>query len=125
MPLFHHVGWVNNDTNSHSFEQDTQPTVFLINREAVSYRTHGGTCCPVCLLLRFGQITFQPLLKPQHRSSHDQITSQRMEDHISHTKTQVILDIIMIEDLHGIQDCRTKQNYQNINPNPKCIKVGI
>jgi hypothetical protein len=30
----------------HSTEQDTQPIVFLISRQAVPYWTHGGTCCP-------------------------------------------------------------------------------
>jgi hypothetical protein len=35
-----------NDSHSHSTEQDTQPIAFLISRQAVPYRTCGGTCCP-------------------------------------------------------------------------------
>jgi hypothetical protein len=30
----------------HSFEQGTLPTVSLISKQAVPYRTHGGTYCP-------------------------------------------------------------------------------
>jgi hypothetical protein len=36
---------------------------------------------------------FQLLLEPQHRSSHDHLTSQQMEDHNTLTKTQVKLNI--------------------------------
>jgi hypothetical protein len=36
-----------NDDNSHSTKQDTLPTTFLIIKQIVPYRTHGGTCCPV------------------------------------------------------------------------------
>jgi hypothetical protein len=31
---------------SHSFEQDTLPTAFLISKQVVPYRTRGDTCCP-------------------------------------------------------------------------------
>jgi hypothetical protein len=37
--------------NPYSTEQDTQPIVFLINKQVVPYRTRGGICCPECLLL--------------------------------------------------------------------------
>jgi hypothetical protein len=30
----------------HSTEHDTQPIAYLISKQAVPYRTHGGTCCP-------------------------------------------------------------------------------
>jgi hypothetical protein len=29
----------------HSTEHDTQPIAYLISKQAVPYRTHGGTCC--------------------------------------------------------------------------------
>jgi hypothetical protein len=32
--------------NSHSFKQDTLPTASLISKQVISYRPHGGTCCP-------------------------------------------------------------------------------
>jgi hypothetical protein len=32
--------------NSHLSEQDTLSTAFLISKQAVSYRTRGGTYCP-------------------------------------------------------------------------------
>jgi hypothetical protein len=35
------------DVIPHSTEQDTQPIAFLISKQVVPYRTHGGTCCPV------------------------------------------------------------------------------
>jgi hypothetical protein len=34
------------DAIPHPTEQDTLPIVFLISRQAISYRTRGGTCCP-------------------------------------------------------------------------------
>jgi hypothetical protein len=36
------------------FRQDILTRAFLISQQAVPYRTLGGTCCPGCLLLRFG-----------------------------------------------------------------------
>jgi hypothetical protein len=38
------------------------------------------------------------------------------------TKTQGILNIIKMEDLHDTHDCRAKQYYPDASPNPKCIK---
>jgi hypothetical protein len=35
-----------NDVNPHSTEKDTQLIALLISKQAVSYWTHGGTCCP-------------------------------------------------------------------------------
>jgi hypothetical protein len=50
------------------------------------------------------------LLKSQHQPSHGQLTSRQMGDHISHIKTQVILNIIKMEDLYDTQDYRVKHN---------------
>jgi hypothetical protein len=33
--------------HSHSIEHDTQPIAYLSSKQAVSYQTRGGTCCPV------------------------------------------------------------------------------
>jgi hypothetical protein len=69
----------------HSTENDTQPIAYLISKQAVPYRTHGGTCCPGvstptirCLTdssitshitWRNPTVSTVPtLLKPQHRS---------------------------------------------------------
>jgi hypothetical protein len=38
--------------------------------------------------------------------------------------TQVILNIIKMEDLYDTHDCRAKQNYPSIKPNAKGINVG-
>jgi hypothetical protein len=38
--------WVKSQANPHSSEQDTQPVVFLISKQAAPYWTRGGTCCP-------------------------------------------------------------------------------
>jgi hypothetical protein len=32
--------------HSHSIEHDTQPIAYLISKQAIQYRTCGGTCCP-------------------------------------------------------------------------------
>jgi hypothetical protein len=34
-------------SHPHSTEHDIQPIAYLISRQAVPYRTRGGTCCPV------------------------------------------------------------------------------
>jgi hypothetical protein len=33
-------------SHPHSTEHDTQPIAYLICKQAVPYRTRGGTCCP-------------------------------------------------------------------------------
>jgi hypothetical protein len=44
-PLFTMWARVSNYANSHSFERGTLPTTPLISKQAVPYRTRGGTCC--------------------------------------------------------------------------------
>jgi hypothetical protein len=70
----------------HSIEHDTQPIAYLISKQAVPYRTRGGTCCPgvstpkiqsLADLSMTSHITWRnptvstipTLLKPQHWSS--------------------------------------------------------
>jgi hypothetical protein len=48
-----HMYDTKNDAHPHSTKQDTQPIAFLISKQVVPYQTHGGTCCPRGLLLRF------------------------------------------------------------------------
>jgi hypothetical protein len=38
--------WAKSQAISHSSEQDTQPIVFLISKQAAPYQKRGGTCCP-------------------------------------------------------------------------------
>jgi hypothetical protein len=52
-PLLHHVDQITFYVFPHTTEQDSQPIGILINKQVVPYRTHDGTCCPGCLLLRF------------------------------------------------------------------------
>jgi hypothetical protein len=33
-------------SHPHSTEHDTQPIAYLISKQAIPYRTRGGTCCP-------------------------------------------------------------------------------
>jgi hypothetical protein len=33
-------------SHPHSTEHNTQPIAYLISKQAVPYRTRGGTCCP-------------------------------------------------------------------------------
>jgi hypothetical protein len=39
-------GDTKNDVNPHSTKQNTQLISFLISKQAIPYRTRGGTCCP-------------------------------------------------------------------------------
>jgi hypothetical protein len=73
-------------SHPHSIENDTQPIAYLISKQAVPYRTHGGTCCPEVstpkirsladssmtnhITRRYRTVSTIPsLLKSQHRSS--------------------------------------------------------
>jgi hypothetical protein len=38
--------WAKSQANPHSSEQDTQPIVFLISKQAAPYWIRGVTCCP-------------------------------------------------------------------------------
>jgi hypothetical protein len=93
----------------YSTEQNTQPIVFLISKQLIPYRTCGSTCCPGCLLLRFGPKQIwattspdwlnhlhwtNPCLNRNIEPHHGQLTSRQIEDHNSHTKYQAIINII-------------------------------
>jgi hypothetical protein len=45
-PLLHLVDQNMSCVFSYTPEQDSQPTTSLISKQAISYRTHGDTCCP-------------------------------------------------------------------------------
>jgi hypothetical protein len=85
-PLLHLVDQITFWVFPHTSEQDSQPTTSLISKQVIPYRTCGVTCCPRVttpktwsLAVRAWQTTspdrfqpsppFQPMLKPQHRSS--------------------------------------------------------
>jgi hypothetical protein len=93
----------------HSTEHSTQPIVFLISKQDVPYRTHGGTCCPRVSTPKIwsladssmtNNITWQnptvstipTLLKPQHRSS-PRSNHISTDGRPSLTKTQAKLNI--------------------------------
>jgi hypothetical protein len=66
-----------------------------------------------------------------HHSNLTQTTTSIPTTIISHldgwktttpTKTQAKLNIIKMEDLYDTHDCRAKQIYPDMNPNPKGIK---
>jgi hypothetical protein len=98
--------------NPHSTEQDTQPITFLISKQVVPYRTRGGTYCPEVSTPNIQYLVdssttchddINDLHHFNHCSNHNidphhgQITSRRMEDHNTLTKTQVKLNIIKDE----------------------------
>jgi hypothetical protein len=73
-------------SHPHSTEHNTQPTTYLISKQAVPYRTCGGSCCPGGSTPNIRSLadssmtnhitwrnptvsTLPSLLKPQHRSS--------------------------------------------------------
>jgi hypothetical protein len=48
-PLLHLVDQITSCVFPHTIEQDSQPTIYLISKQANPYQTHGGKCCPgVC-----------------------------------------------------------------------------
>jgi hypothetical protein len=93
----------------YSTEHDTQPIAYLISKQAVPYRTHGGTYCPRVSTPRIRSwadssmtthitwrnptvFTIPTLLKPQHRSS-QRSSHISMDGRPSLTKTQAKLNI--------------------------------
>jgi hypothetical protein len=46
-PLFHLVDQIMFYGFPHTTKQDSQSIAILISRQAIPYRTRGGTCCPV------------------------------------------------------------------------------
>jgi hypothetical protein len=93
----------------HSTEHDTQPMAYLISKQAVSYRTRGGTRCRRVSTTKIQSLadlsmtnhitwrnptvsTIPSLLKPQHRSS-PRSNVILMDGRPSLTKTQVKLNI--------------------------------
>jgi hypothetical protein len=75
-----------NRSHPHSTEHDTQPIEYLISKQAIPYRSRGGTCCPRGSTPKIRSLadlsmtshltrrnptisTIPTLLKPQHRSS--------------------------------------------------------
>jgi hypothetical protein len=98
----------------HSSEQDTQPTIFLISKQATPYRTCGGTCCPgvstpMNRTLADSSTTCHDGINHLHHSNHcsnhsmDPHTVKShlkwMVDYISHTKAQAKLNITKVERL--------------------------
>jgi hypothetical protein len=102
-------------SHPHSTEHDTQPIAYLISKQAVPYRTRGGTCCPggstpmIRSLADSSMIshivwrnptvsTIPTLLKSQHRSlpGPNHIS---MDGRPPLTKTHAKLNIIKMERL--------------------------
>jgi hypothetical protein len=93
----------------HSINHDTQPIAYLISKQAIPYRTCGGTCCPGVSTPKIQSLvdssmtnhiiwrnptvsTIPTLLKPQHRPS-PQSNHISMDGRPSLTKTQAKLNI--------------------------------
>jgi hypothetical protein len=81
----------------HSTEHHTQPIAYLISKQAVPYRTRGGTCCPgvsTPMIWHLADLstTCHDCINHLHHSNHcsnhninphhSQMTSWRMGDHI-------------------------------------------
>jgi hypothetical protein len=100
-------------SHPHSTEHDTQPIAYLISKQAVPYRTRGGTCCPGVSTSKIRSLadssmtfhitwrnptvsTIPTLLKPQHRSSLGSIHIST-DGRPSLTKIQAKLNITKME----------------------------
>jgi hypothetical protein len=133
--------WAKSQANPHSSKQDTLPIVFLISKQAAPYQTCYGTCYPRVSTPKIRSLvnssmtihitwwnstisTITTLAQTTTLVLTGLITSRRMEDHISHTKTQTILNIIKMEDLHDTQDCMTRHTNQVWTQIPKVWGLG-
>jgi hypothetical protein len=96
-------------SHPNSSEHDTPPIAHLISKQAIPYRTRGGTCCPGVSTPKIRSLadssmtshitwrnpivsTIPTLLKPQHRSSPGP-NHISMDGRPSLTKTQAKLNI--------------------------------
>jgi hypothetical protein len=116
-------------SHPHSTEHDTQPIAYLISKQAVSYRTRGGTCCPGVSTPKIRSLAdssmtkyitcrfqpsppFQTLLKPQHRissqSSHITTNERPRLSTLNTNQTQHYKDGKICT---MAQDCRAKHYY--------------
>jgi hypothetical protein len=114
---------------SHSYEQDTLPTISLISKQVIPYRTRGGTCYPRVSTPKTRSLAdssmtnhkpwrsqpsppFQSLIKPQHRTSprSPDITIDRRPtlSTLNTGQTQYHKDG---KTCMMTQDCRAKQYY--------------
>jgi hypothetical protein len=127
-------------SHPHSTEHDTHSIAYLISKQAVPYRTRGGTCCPGGSTLKIRSLadpsmtshitwrnptvsTSLTLLKPQHRSS-PWSSHISMDGRPSLTKTQVKLNITK-----DGKTCTTLMTAwlsmtTQYNPNPKVWGLG-
>jgi hypothetical protein len=105
----------------HTTEHDTQPIVLLISKQAIPYRTRGGTCCsgvstPKIRFLADSSITWHDDINHIHHSNHcsnhsidsyhGQITSWWMGDylwqrHKANSTSQMMEGLVRHSWLHG------------------------
>jgi hypothetical protein len=126
--------WAKSQANPHSSKQDMLHIVFLISKQIIPYRTRDVTCYPrvstpnIRSLADSSTTCHNGINHLQHYihclnhtidPSQGQIRSRQMEDHIYHTKTQAILNIIKMEDLDDTQDCMAKHTNQVRTQIPK------
>jgi hypothetical protein len=125
----------------HSTEHDTQPITYLISKQAVPYRTHGGTCCPggstpetrsladssitSHITWRNPTVSTSPtLLKLRHRSSpwSSHISTDGRPNTL--TKTQAKLNIIKDGKTCTTLMTTWLSKTTQYNPNPKVWGLG-
>jgi hypothetical protein len=121
--------WANDHATSHSSKQGTLPTTSLISKQAITYQTHGGTCCPEVSTPKIQSLVyssktnhkpwrlqpsppFQTLLKQRHqtspRSPHTTTDGRLTLSTLSTSQTQHRKDG---KTYMMTQDCRAKQYY--------------
>jgi hypothetical protein len=113
------------DANPHSTEQDTQPIVFLINKQAIPYWARGATWCPgvstpKILSLADSSTTCHDSINHLHHSDHcsnHNIDPHTVNSHRDGWKTTTLSQRHKLnstsqrmKDLYDNQDCMAKQN---------------
>jgi hypothetical protein len=86
------------DVIPHSTEQDTQPIAFLISKQAIPYRTRGGTCCPRVSTpkiqsLAYSSTTCHDIINHLHHSHHcsnHSIDPHIVNSHLNEWKTTTL-----------------------------------
>jgi hypothetical protein len=116
------------ESHPHSTEHNTLPIAYLISKQAVSYQTRGGTCCPGGPTSKIRSLADSSIISHitwwntnrLHHSNLTQTTASiltRVNSHldgwetISHKDTSQTQHHKRWKDLYDSHDCMAKHNY--------------
>jgi hypothetical protein len=131
-PLLHLVDQIMFCVFPHTTEQDSEPTTSIISKQAIPYRTRGGTYCPGVSTPKTRSLADSRMTNHNNWQIHTVSTILTHAQTIASNLTTVTLhhngwktntlntqhkpklNIIKMEDLYETEDCMAKQFYPSI-----------